>query len=234
MPRTGSLRISGVSADVDVVELDGTHEVRTVSGDVRMAGISGSLSLTSVSGDASITGTDLAFQASTTSGDLAVTAETLRRTQVRTVSGDLSVGGALDPKGVHSAETISGDVELLPTNGVSISMTSVSGSINSSGLGRPDQSRGRGSLVVGNGEATLSFRTMSGDLNVRRAEPFASSRALPRVAGLPPRPAAPPSPALPKRPEPPRAAIVSDDAPTTVGPTPVSQPEVNPAGSCAT
>jgi hypothetical protein len=211
-----------------------------------MTGISGSLSLTSVSGDASVTGIDLAFEASTTSGDMAVTAQSLRKTHVRTVSGDLSIGGALDPKGSHSAETISGDIELLPSNGVSISMTSVSGSIHAPGLGRPDQSRGRGSLVVGNGEARLTFRTMSGDLTVRRADPFASSPtaaadaraaaapSLPRVPGIPELPATPAPPAPPQPPPAPRVSVPSDDSPTTVWPTPVSEPLPDPGAALTT
>jgi hypothetical protein len=212
MPRTGSLRVSGVSADMDVVGLVGDHEFRTVSGDLRIADIGGSLSLTSVSGDASVTGTDLTVQASTTSGDLAVAAQTLHKVQIRSVSGDLRIAGALDPLDRHSAETISGDIELLPTNGVSISMTSVSGSIHSSGFGRPDQSRGRGSLVIGDGAASLSFRTMSGDLNVLRADPSASSptaaadapaAAAPSPPALPPLPPRPSGPALPEPPRPP-------------------------------
>jgi hypothetical protein len=210
MPRTASLRVSGVSADMDVVGLDGAHEIKTVSGDIRMTDLSGSLSLNSVSGDASVTGGDLAVQASTTSGDLAVTGETLYNLQVRTVSGDVRVAGGLDRATNHSLETISGDVELVPTSGVSISMTSVSGSMHAPGLGRPDQSRGRGSLVVGNGAATLSFRTMSGDLNVRRADPSASS---PTAAADAPAAAVPPraqiAPALPPLPPPPFAPVRS-------------------------
>ena len=247
MPRTASLRVSGVSADLDVVGLDGTHEIKTVSGDVRMSDLSGTLSLNSVSGDASVTGGSLSVQASTTSGDLAVTAESLRKVQVRTISGDIRIAGALEPTDQHSVETISGDVELVPANGVSISMTSISGSIHAPGFARPDQSRGRGSLVVGNGAATLSFRTMSGDLNVRRADPSASSppaavdapaaAAPPRPIAppIPPVPAVPPLPSLPPLPPrptapslpdvPPSAASPaglppSDDSPTTVMPVP--------------
>ena len=223
MPRRASLRISGVSADVDVVRLDGSHEVRTVSGDIRMSEVAGSLALNSVSGDAAVAGSgSLAVQASTTSGDLALTAAILRAVQVRTVSGDIRLAGSLEPRDAHSIETISGDVEFVPANGVSISMTSISGSIHASGVGRPDQSRGRGSLVVGDGAATLTFRTMSGDLNVRRADPSASSPpaaadapaaaapslpavpALPSIPSPPAMPAAPALPSLPKPPAPPR------------------------------
>jgi hypothetical protein len=246
MPRTASLRVSGVSADMDVVGLDGTHEIKTVSGDIRMADLSGSLSLNSVSGDASVTGGSLAVQASTTSGDLAIAAQTLRKLQVRSVSGDLRVAGALEPADTHTLETISGDVELVPTSGVSISMTSVSGSLHSSGLGRPDESRGRRSLVVGNGAATLSFRTMSGDLNVRRADPSDSSptaAADAPAAAVPPRPIAPPlpprpiAPALPGLQKPPASSgdsalpeetTMSDDSPTTVMPTPVQPTPAEP------
>jgi hypothetical protein len=255
MPRTCSLRVSGVSADMDVVSLDGSHEVKTVSGDIRMSDLAGTLALTSVSGDASVTGVDLAIQASTTSGDLALAATTLRRLQVRTVSGDVRIAGGLDPKEAHSVETINGDIELVPASGVSVSMTSVSGALHSSGLGRPDQSRGRGSLVVGNGAATLSFRTMSGDMNVRRADPSDSSptaaadapaaAAPPRPIAtphppLPPRPIAPVLPSLPTPPAPPTGEPADDDSPTTVMPVPVpvvgteSPADVEPPATYAT
>ncbi len=170
MPRSATLRLSGVSGDLDIWGLAGDQELRTVSGAISVGGAAGRISLQSVSGDVRIEGTSLELDASTTSGDMEAIVELFERLRIRTVSGDVRAAGALRIAVDHALESISGDVELAPLNGVSIRVTGMSGSIQSE-LPHRRESGPQKILVVGDGAATLSFRTMSGDLSVVRPGP---------------------------------------------------------------
>jgi len=210
MPRTAVLRLSGVSADLDVRGLRGSQEVRTVSGDVSMDDVAGRISAQSVSGDVLIRGGVLSLDGTTTSGDLSAVAERFESVRARSVSGDLRLSGQLDPAGEHAIESISGDLELYGSGGMTVRMTAISGSINSELPHRRDPNGGRRGIVVGDGAATVSFRTMSGDLNVKGAtgsgtpEPPISEASAMRLPDSP-RPAAPAPPTPPSPPAPPRS-----------------------------
>lgn len=168
LPRAATLRLSGVSANLDIHGLRGEQEIRTVSGDVSLVDVGGSVTLQTVSGDVSVHGTDLELRVTTTSGDLDVRVERLRVTRVRSVSGDIRLQGRFDPGPEHTIESISGDAEIAPVNGVTANMTSLSGSIHTDLPHRRESGRGKRRIIVGNGEASVTFRTMSGDLSIAR------------------------------------------------------------------
>jgi hypothetical protein len=205
MPHAAVLHLSGVSADLDVRELRGEQEIRTVSGDVSMDDVAGHISIQSVSGDVLIRGSSIALDGTTTSGDLSALAERLESVRARSVSGDLRLGGLLDPAGEHSIESISGDLEIAPAGGLTIRMSGLSGSFHSELPHRRESNGGRRSIVVGDGAASVTFRTMSGDLNLMRSpaagvpEPpvSAASPMLPPDAPAPPLPPAAPVPPTP-------------------------------------
>ncbi len=208
MPRTATLRLAGVSADLDLRDLSGAMEVRTVSGDVSMDDVAGRIRLQSVSGDVLIRGAVISLDATTTSGDLSAVAERIQSVRARSVSGDLRLSGPLDPAGEHAIESISGDLELASPGGITARMTAISGSIHSELPHRRESNGGRRAIVVGDGSATVTFRTMSGDLNIAQApgagtpEPLISE-ASPTRPPDPPRPTAPTAPAPPAPPMPP-------------------------------
>lgn len=174
LPPTATLRLSGVSANLDIRGMRGDEEIRTVSGDVSLIDIGGQLTLQSVSGDTSIQGAEVDLRATTTSGDLDARVGHFRGTQVRTVSGDVRLAGTFDAGPDHSVESISGDLQVVPDNGVTANLTSVSGSIHTDLPHQRDSGRGRRTVVVGDGAASVSFRTMSGDLSIARS-PAASA-----------------------------------------------------------
>lgn len=191
MPRTALLRLSGVSADLDVRDLRGAQEIHTVSGDVSMDDVSGRITVQSVSGSVLIRGSVIALDSTTTSGDLSVGAERIASVRARSVSGDLRLSGLLAASGEHSIESISGDLELAPSGGVTVRMTAISGSVHSELPHRRESNGGRRSIVVGDGAATVTFRTMSGDLNLMRV-PGSGAPDQPVSLGSPMRPPDPP------------------------------------------
>jgi len=169
LPAMATLRLSGVSANLDIRGLRGDQDIRTVSGDVSLVDVGGHVTLQSVSGDTSIQGTEVDLRATTTSGDLDARVTHFVGTHVRTVSGDLRLTGAFDPGPDHSVESISGDLQVLPENGVTASLSSVSGSIQTDLPNQRESGRGRRTVVIGDGAASVRFRTMSGDLAISRA-----------------------------------------------------------------
>jgi hypothetical protein len=208
MPRTAVLRLAGVSADLDVRELRGAQEIRTVSGDVSMDDVAGRISVQSVSGDVLIRGAVISLDGTTTSGDLSAVAERIKSVRARSVSGDLRLSGLLEPSGEHAVESISGDLELAASGGVTVRMTAISGSVHSELPHRRESNGGRRAIVVGDGAATVTFRTMSGDLNLMQAPGSGApeppvSEASPMRPPDPPRPMAPAPPAPPSPPAPP-------------------------------
>jgi hypothetical protein len=139
-----------------------------VSGDVSFDAVAGRLTLQSVSGDTLVGGTDVDLRATTTSGDVSAHFDRFRTARIRSVSGDVRLAGAFDADAEHSVESVSGDLEIAPTNGVTVGMTSVSGSVHSELPHRRENGRGRRSVAVGDGAAAFTFRTMSGDLSIVR------------------------------------------------------------------
>jgi Putative adhesin len=195
LPRTATLRLSGVSANLDIRGMRGDQDIRTVSGDVSLVDGGGQVMLQSVSGDTSIQGAEMDLRATTTSGDLDARVGRFRAVRVRTVSGDIRLSGMFDAGPEHSLESISGDVEMAPDNGVTVNMTSVSGSIHADVPHRRDSGPGKRSVMIGDGAATVSFRTMSGDLSMARGATFlAAPGAPPDAAAVDAPAAAAPSP----------------------------------------
>ncbi len=189
LPRGARVDITAVSADIQATGLVGEQSYRTVSGDVGLDGVGGRISLTSVSGDLRLEGAGLVEpRANTTSGDLELNAPNLRAIALRTVSGDVQVRGGFDTGALHTIETVSGDVDIESTTGLTVEVKK--------GI---DLGGGLKQRVVGDGAARLRFRTLSGDLHVMgmggeravKDQPFVPFTAP--EAPMPPAPPAPPA-----------------------------------------
>jgi len=139
------------SGDIDCAEMAGGVAVETASGDVRLQGIRGNVTARTVSGDVSAIRLESASArfatqsgdvgvrsstvedcgATTVSGDIETTGIGGTRWELRTVSGDLVVGGDLVP-GHVKADTVSGhvrwDAATLPSGRLEID--TVSGDID--------------------------------------------------------------------------------------------------------
>jgi hypothetical protein len=186
VPRGARVDIKAVSADVLASGLIGEQTFKTVSGDVHLAGGAGRISVQSVSGDLHVNGArQLELSATTTSGDVHVDAQLLELVRAKTVSGDVRLTGRLSDGPRHTVETVSGDLILKSVGGVT-----VEGS-RALDIGRS----GRRPVVIGDGRAQLTFRSMSGEERV--SGPTGSDAPLPPRPAEPPRPPAVPRPVDP-------------------------------------
>ncbi len=193
MPRGATLRLTGVSADLEVTGVHGEQEYRTVSGDLVISDGGGAITLTSVSGDVRLGAGIVSLEASSTSGDIAVDAERLEDIHVRSLSGDVHLAGALAPGPAHSVQSVSGDLQLMPTGGLRLQVSGFSSDVDSE-LPYSEESRGgQRVLIIGDGAAEVSFRTMSGDASVLagRFQGDPGEGPLPSRRFRPPRPPRP-------------------------------------------
>lgn len=185
VPHGARLGIEVTSAAVRVAGLDGEQHCRTISGGLDFRDAGGSLVIDGVSGDVSIAArSPVALRAHTVSGDLRVTAPLLRELQVGTMSGDARIEGPLGT-GEHRIETVSGDAVLIGAESVTVEASTISGGIATDLAHHVSGGRGRQLLVIGDGAAHLTFRSMSGDLDVLRRSPehAALNPAPPPAAG---------------------------------------------------
>ena len=170
LPRRATVVLDGTSTEIDATGLSGDQRYKTVSGDITLRTVSGNVRVDAVSGDVDATASgEAAMTVRTVSGDLDLRAATLTGLDVTSMSGDLKVAGRLVGDGPFRVETVSGDALLAPAGDIRIEMTTVSGDLRSDIGGTAQGGRGRRSLVVGERGATVTFRSMSGDLRVVRA-----------------------------------------------------------------
>lgn len=153
--------VSGIAAD--------RTAVKSVSGDVTLDGVRSDISAQTVSGD--LEARQLAGRLSfkTVSGDLTVVAGHSDSVRAETVSGDLALDLDLHRDGRIDVSSVSGDVTVrMPADaGLRVDVKSMSGSLDSAFDGvhterKPGSVRLRGQ--VGDGAATLSAKTVSGDV----------------------------------------------------------------------
>ncbi|MBT8104181.1 MAG: DUF4097 family beta strand repeat protein [Woeseiaceae bacterium] len=132
MPAGSSLKIDGVSVDIEVSGVRGEQRLDTVSGDIETEAFAADVEADTVSGDVDISGnggeaefvgetvsgdvtlSNLAGQAKaeSVSGDVAIEDSKLDRADLETVSGDVVFEAELRPGGRLSAEAVSGGIEL--------------------------------------------------------------------------------------------------------------------------
>jgi DUF4097 and DUF4098 domain-containing protein YvlB len=178
-PPGARVRVSAMSADVDVrgamgrVELTGASgdltlgssteaHVRSASGDIRVDSVSGRATIASASGDVRIGSASGGVHGRTASGDIEVD-ECVGDMSLTTASGDLTVG--LISGGSVKVTSVSGDatIGVVPGLRVWLDLSSVSGSMDSTLDG--DAAGGD----EGPADLSITMRSVSGDLRVHRA-----------------------------------------------------------------
>jgi hypothetical protein len=189
VPAGVELRLSGVSADMEVGGMRGDQRYNTVTGDLSISEAGGRVRLHTVSGDATLRATEpLAVEAQGVSGDLSVIAPQLQSLRASTVSGDVEVEGELLAGGDFRVETVSGDLVVGLVGSATFEVRGLSTEVHSELDHRLEGRSDRRRLIVGSGGPTLVFNSMSGDVAVRRPRRVSAAPVSPTAT--PPRPAA--------------------------------------------
>jgi DUF4097 and DUF4098 domain-containing protein YvlB len=193
VPEGSDLRVTGVSADIDVENVRGVQnlqtvsgevvaevfgadfEARTVSGDIEVHGQRQSTLVTiiTVSGDVDIMETGGELEASAVSGDIDVVAGTLSRARLRTTNGDITLGGELERGGRLDGETVNGDVEVMlaDASNVEINVETFNGDIDHCFDVQVERKSRYGPgrelrVTRGDGESSVRIKTLNGDVEI--------------------------------------------------------------------
>lgn len=150
VPRGVRLNVSTLSADVEILGITGTVDVRTTSGDIRLLDAPGRTVIETISGDITSTGSSERLRATTVSGDVRIR-EARGEIDINTTSGDVSISGEQLVR--LAVESMSGDVALERglTNEARVRINTHSGNVT---LGLPNGARGQLELSTFNGTLT--------------------------------------------------------------------------------
>lgn len=181
----GPVRAESISGTVTAASTPRLELAKSVSGDVDLTDTSADaeLNASSISGSVHAKGLKArALDLGTVSGDVVLTNVACERISIRSVSGDVEYSGALARNGRYEINSHSGTVRLALSSdiGFELNANSFSGSIRSdlpltlgatsAGNERrrpgPMQHATRG--VFGDGSATLTIRTFSGDVVITK------------------------------------------------------------------
>ena len=202
VPRGATVLAKTASGDIQASGLTGETRFATASGDVKVDDVSGRVRFESMSGDVGIHATDAVdVDGRSVSGEVTVRAPRFRSLRLGSTSGDLDIGGELDPR-AHDIQTISGDTTITTTTGMRLETSTVTGDIRLRLQGITAAEDGRNAFRIGDGAATVRWKSMSGDLTVRNEEQQAKHKTDISVTPVP-TPPRPPQP--PVAPEPPAA-----------------------------
>lgn len=193
LPASSTLRVSAVSADVDVRGMSGEQRLQSVSGDmqtevaaadVSLKSISGNLrvrgkngalrlSVSTVSGNASVLDLGGELELDTVSGEVDVDMSSLTRARVKTISGDLVMTARLAPDVRIDASSVSGNLRLRwpGAENSAVDMESFSGDLSSCFGGVPVQrpKYGPGSswrYAPTGARGDIHIKSMSGDITL--------------------------------------------------------------------
>jgi hypothetical protein len=178
VPPDTPVTLRTVSGEVVLAGLRAGASVATVSGRITVTDVAGDLAVRSVSGTVEAEAVDGAVSANVVSGEVTVTGRSPRVTG-HSVSGELTFD--LDTVPDVSLSTVSGDVFLrLPADAsMRLDLTTMSGTLDTAFAveGRHDRRRLSGTTGAAGeeGRASISVRTMSGDVAVLRKEQAAAA-----------------------------------------------------------
>lgn len=156
-------RVRGATASGDIqVDRASDVELATASGDVNLGEATGDVKANSASGDVMIGRADGEIITKTASGDLHV-GQAGQSVTAKTASGDVQVDSIA--AGLVNANTVSGDVTVavVPGTGLYMDISTLSGDVIS------DLDSDASVGAEGEASLTVSCRTVSGDVRLRRA-----------------------------------------------------------------
>jgi DUF4097 and DUF4098 domain-containing protein YvlB len=159
--RLGALAVKTASGDVEVEEVLGNAEFAGASGDVRIGRVAGSASVTTASGDVSLGTVGGTLRANLVSGDLNVR-DAAASVDAKTVSGDQEL--ACVSTGTVNLRSVSGDVSIGIRRGAAVwlDVRTLSGDTHSE-LTPEDGPPAEGANLE------VRVNTVSGDVHIGRA-----------------------------------------------------------------
>jgi DUF4097 and DUF4098 domain-containing protein YvlB len=195
VPRTNSLRVELVSADLTVREIAGRSDLSTVSGELKLEKLGHEVDVESVSGNIELRGAGKEVKVETVSGDIIahVTADRLHAESVSgnvklrnegslklggfsSVSGDVSIESAITGDTDIEMESVSGNIELIARGDVNARIEAETGPggdiTNELTNDAPDEAEFTGAesldIKVGNGGGRIQASVVSGEIAFRK------------------------------------------------------------------
>jgi hypothetical protein len=170
VPRGARVAIDAASTDVSVAGIGGPGRFRTASGDLILSDIGGDVEFEVVSGDVRVDAVaSIEVVGKTISGDVALRAPRLTRLEMTTTSGDIRIDADFAGKGPFAIRSISGDATLVARGGIQVEAQTVTGDLSSALSAKMESGPGRKVMTVGRASTTVSFKSVSGDLEVVEA-----------------------------------------------------------------
>jgi hypothetical protein len=172
VPRTCTVKVSGVSSSTSLQGLSGDLHARSVSGAMQLNHLSGAMRVNTVSGD--ITGDQLSgkLHFETVSGDIQLAESELASVEGSTVSGDVHLHTPL-AEGPYDFRSVSGDIRLYVPTGTccTAEASAVSGRIVTS-LPPAVQTRftGKSKVEILGGGPKVRLHSVSGNLWIGSTE----------------------------------------------------------------
>ncbi len=139
---TGDTKVQSASGDIRMGDIGGNLKVKSASGDVTVGAVGGKAKVRSASGEIGIDSVGSDLEVESASGDVRVDSVKTGKSQVRTVSGDVTIA-------------------VVQGTGVWLDFNSLSGSIESSLEPVDSSSAGH--------DLSIHVRTVSGYISVKRA-----------------------------------------------------------------
>jgi len=169
---TGGLTVGTTSGEVQLHDIAGKLDVGSISGDIKLEnGKIDGATVNTTSGEVTLDGVAGALNLKSVSGDIHVREARDGRLDVSTTSGEIKYEGSLASGSANKLDSISGDVNLqLPdASSFRLDASTVSGDLSSE-FELSDGQTARRSLsgVTGDGSATLTIGTTSGDISIER------------------------------------------------------------------
>lgn len=169
---TDGLTVSTTSGEVQLNDIAGKLDVGSISGDVKLEnGKIDGATVNTTSGEVELAGVAGALKVISVSGNIRVREARDGQLDFSTTSGEIKYEGSLASKSNNRVNSISGDLTLrLPeAGGFRLDASTVSGDISSEfELRDGQQARRNLSGASGDGSATLTIGTTSGDIGIER------------------------------------------------------------------
>lgn len=174
---TGKLQLESVSGDVEAKDLTGELVLRSVSGDVKDQGSDSSrATYATVSGDVDVKTNANVVRVEAVSGDVKLALERIESLQVNSVSGDVDAHLEVAREGRVNVESVSGEVTMLFKGSINADIdakTSAGGAIRNLLTSQKAEESAFGigqrlNLELGERSGSMSFRTVSGDIILKK------------------------------------------------------------------